>query len=55
MYKRPMDKYKIAGYTWIEAMIKTKLISENEIINLNEFYLNDFIKDERITKMYKVK
>lgn len=42
----------IAGLNWIKMMIEFNIINEGDIINLNNYGLSNFIRDERLIEMF---
>lgn len=42
---------EIAATIWLKLMLENNLIKENQIIDLNEYKLNDFINDTRLIKI----
>lgn len=47
-----IDEKKFAALNWLKMMIEFNIINEGDIINLENYMLADFIKDERLIKMF---
>lgn len=42
-----------AGLNWLKLLIEFNIINEGDTIDLNDYVLADFIKDEKLAKMFK--
>ncbi len=54
MYKKGSDGFsalQVEAATWLKLMIENKFICEGQIINPNEFVMEDFITDERLFRI----
>ena len=47
-----IDEKKYAAFNWLKLMIEFSIINEGDTINLENYTLAGFIKDEKLIKMF---